>query len=354
MTLEAESGHGKITVRNGVHMKTAILGGGTWGIALAKLLSENGNDVTVWSALPSEIDYLSQNNSHKNLPGIVLPKEIRYTKELGEAVSEADYIIFAVASAFIRTTARAVAPFIKESHIIIDVAKGMEAGTLFSMTEVIEDEMKKSGVDFPLRLVALSGHTHAEEVAANIPTSIVSACENEETGEEVARLFANSCMRVYTNTDIKGVELCGALKNIVALAAGITRGMGYGDNTIAMLITRGIAEMTRMGLAMGCKRRTFSGLAGIGDLIVTCTSRHSRNNTCGQYIGEGLTFEEAKEKVGMVVEGYHALAAAMALCEKYGVEMPIISAVYDIVEKGEKPADTIRALMARGIKSELE
>ena len=211
----------------------------------------------------------------------------------------------------------------------------MEAGTLFSMTEVIEDEMKKSGVDFPLRLVALSGPTHAEEVAANIPTSIVSACENEETGEEVARLFANSCMRVYTNTDIKGVELCGALKNIVALAAGITRGMGYGDNTIAMLITRGIAEMTRMGLAMGCKRRTFSGLAGIGDLIVTCTSRHSRNNTCGQYIGEGL-------------------AAAMALCEKYGVEMPIISAVYDIVEKGEKPADTIRALMARGIKSELE
>lgn len=335
-------------------MKTAILGGGTWGIALAKLLSENGHDVTVWSALSQEIEYLSETGTHKNLPGIILPKELRYTTDIGEAVSGCEYLIFAVASAFIRSTAKAAAPFIREDHIIIDVAKGMESTTLFTMTEVIADELKNSGVSFPLNLVALSGPTHAEEVAANVPTSIVSACEDQETAEKVAALFANSCMRVYTNTDIKGVELCGALKNIVALAAGITRGMGYGDNTIAMLITRGIAEMTRMGLAMGCRRRTFSGLAGIGDLIVTCTSRHSRNNTCGQYIGEGLTYEEARDKVGMVVEGYHALGAAMALCKEYNVDMPIITAVYDIVENGVKPDEAIRALMARAIRSELE
>ena len=335
-------------------MKTAILGGGTWGIALAKLLSENGNTVKVWSALPQEIDYLCENRMAKNLPGVLLPEDLQYTKSLEEAISESDYIIFAVASAYIRATAKNAAPFIKEHHVIIDVAKGMEEGTLFSMTEVIEDELRKNGVSFPLKLVALSGPTHAEEVARNIPTSIVSACPDEEVAEDVARLFMNSCMRVYTNTDIKGVEICGALKNIVALAAGIARGMGYGDNTIAMLITRGIAEMTRMGLTMGCKRRTFSGLAGIGDLIVTCTSPHSRNNTCGQYIGEGLSYEEASKKVGMVVEGYYALGAAMELSQKLGVDMPSISGVYDIVINGEKPAVAIHNLMTREMKSELD
>ena len=335
-------------------MKIAILGGGTWGIALAKLLSENGNDVIVWSALEAEINALKETSAHPNLPGVVLPKALKYTRDISEAIKESKYIIFAVASAYIRVTAKAASPYITEDHVIIDVAKGMEAGTLFTMTEIIEDEMKKNGVAFPLKLVTLSGPTHAEEVARDIPTSIVSACEDEAVAEEVGRLFTNSCMRVYTNTDIKGVELCGAFKNIIALAAGIARGMGYGDNTIAMLITRGIAEMTRMGLAMGCKRRTFSGLAGIGDLIVTCTSRHSRNNTCGQYIGEGLTYEEASKKVGMVVEGYYALEAGMALCEKMDVEMPIIFAVYDIVMKGEKPEDVIRTLMARAMKSELD
>lgn len=335
-------------------MNVTILGGGTWGVALAKLLCENGNDVTVWSALSKEIDTLSQTGKHPNLPGATLPKELKYTADLSEALEDCKFIIFAVASAFIRTTAKAAAPFIKESHIIVDVAKGMEENTLFTMTEVIEDELKKNGVSFPLKLVALSGPTHAEEVAMNLPTSIVSACPDEKSAEEVASLFANSTMRVYTNTDIKGVELCGALKNIVALAAGISRGMGYGDNTAAMLITRGIAEMTRMGLSLGCHRRTFSGLAGIGDLIVTCTSRHSRNNTCGQYIGEGLSYEEASKKVGMVVEGYYALDAAMALSKKQGVDMPIIFAVYDIVKNGQKPEDAIRALMSRAIKSELD
>jgi len=237
---------------------------------------------------------------------------------------------------------------------VIDVAKGMEADSLFTMTEVISDEFKKNGVCFKVPLVALSGPTHAEEVAAGIPTSIVSASENAECADAVAHLFANSCMRVYTNSDIKGVELCGALKNIIALAAGMVRGMGYGDNTIAMLITRGLAEMTRIGLSMGCLRRTFGGLAGIGDLIVTCTSRHSRNNLCGQYIGEGLSYEEASKKVGMVVEGYYALEAAVKLCEKQNIEMPIISAVYDTVKNNVSPRDAIHNLMTRAIKSELD
>jgi len=335
-------------------MNTAILGAGTWGIALAKLLAENGHSVTVWSALPDELDFLRQNSAHKNLPGISIPNCIEYTDDISVAVAGNDYIIFAVASAFIRSTARLAAPYIKETHTVIDVAKGMEADSLFTMTEVISDEFKKNGVCFKVPLVALSGPTHAEEVAAGIPTSIVSASENAECADAVAHLFANSCMRVYTNSDIKGVELCGALKNIIALAAGMVRGMGYGDNTIAMLITRGLAEMTRIGLSMGCLRRTFGGLAGIGDLIVTCTSRHSRNNLCGQYIGEGLSYEEASKKVGMVVEGYYALEAAVKLCEKQNIEMPIISAVYDTVKNNVSPRDAIHNLMTRAIKSELD
>lgn len=335
-------------------MNTTVLGGGTWGIALAKLLSENGHRVTVWSALKKEIEYLRDNKKHPNLPGAILPDSMEYTDSLEAALKDNQYIVFAVASAFVRTTAKAAAPFIREDHVIIDVAKGMEKDTLFTMTEVIEDEIKKNGVAFPVRLVALSGPTHAEEVALGIPTSIVSACSDEEVAQDVARLFSNGWMRVYTNTDVKGVELCGALKNVIALAAGMSIGMGYGDNTTAMLITRGITEMTRMGLAMGCRRRTFMGLAGIGDLIVTCTSRHSRNNRCGQYIGEGLTYSEAQEKIGMVVEGYHALDAAMALSEKYDVDMPIISAVYKTVKCNIKPAEAIQELMSRAMKSELE
>jgi len=344
----------KIHTKDRNDMNTAILGGGTWGIALAKILSENGHSVTVWSALPDELAYLRENNRHKNLPGADISDAIEYTEDISKAVSNNKFIIFAVASAFIRTTANKVAPYITDEHIIIDVAKGLETDTLFTMTEVIADEFAKSKVPYEVPLVALSGPTHAEEVALGIPTSIVSACIDEECSKQVAALFSNSCMRVYTNTDIKGVELCGALKNIIALAAGMVRGMGYGDNTIAMLITRGLAEMTRMGLAMGCHRRTFGGLAGIGDLIVTCTSRHSRNNLCGQYIGEGLSYEEASKKVGMVVEGYHALRAAVKLSAQYEVSMPIIDAVYDTVMNNASPKDAIHNLMTRAIKSELD
>lgn len=335
-------------------MYIAILGGGTWGIALAKLLSENGHSVCVWSALPNEIKTLSMTYTHPNLPDVALPKRLRFTTDIETAVSKADCVVFAVASAYIRATASAAAAYLPDDAILIDVAKGLEPGTQRTMTQVIEEVLTASGCNARGRLVALSGPTHAEEVARNIPTSIVSACENEETAKAAAQIFMNSCMRVYTNTDVLGVELCGALKNIIALAAGMIRGMGMGDNTNAMLITRGIAEMTRMGLSMGCKRRTFSGLAGIGDLIVTCTSIHSRNYRCGEMIGRGMPYEEASKKIGMVVEGYYALEAAMELSRSQQVDMPIVSAVYDVVKKGRSPRETMNELMLREMKSELD
>lgn len=334
-------------------MNIGILGAGTWGMALAKLLCENGHRVTVWSALPEEIDVLSATGRHKCLPDVDLPKELIYTKRIEDAV-QGEFVLFAVASAYIRKTAAAAAGYMRGDQIVIDVAKGMESGTLLFMTEVIEDEIKRCGCRQIPRLVALSGPTHAEEVAVGMPTSIVSASEDIEASEKTAELFRGSCMRVYTNTDIRGVELCGAMKNIIAMAAGMIRGMGLGDNTAAMLMTRGIAEITRLGLSMGCHRRTFMGLAGIGDLIVTCTSRHSRNNRCGEYIGQGMSYEEAANKVGVVVEGYYALDAAIGLSEKYENELPLIRAVYDVVKNGRNSYDVMNELMARAMRSELE
>jgi len=333
-------------------MKIAILGAGTWGMALASLLVKNDHDVTVWSALPQEIDELRTTGRQKNLPGIILPESINYTKELSEACRGAELIIYVVPSAFMRATAKLSAPYLEDGVIIASASKGIEKGTLKTMTEIIEDEVFNARDGLKYSVAALSGPTHAEEVAAGIPTSIVAACEDESISHVLATAFSNSCMRAYMNTDVLGVELCGALKNIIALAAGMVRGMGLGDNTKAMLITRGIAEMTRMGAALGCQRETFMGLAGIGDLIVTCTSVHSRNNRCGELIGKGMSYEEASKEIGMVVEGYHALEAAMELSAKYGVEMPVTSAVYDIIHKGVSPADAMYNLMNRDLKNE--
>ena len=333
-------------------MKIGILGAGTWGIALAALLSKNGHDITVWSAIESEIDQIQKTRTHKNLPGLVLLEDIKYTSDISKAVSKQALVIFVTPSQYIRATARAAAPFIAEGAILASAAKGIESGTLMTMTDIINDEMKKiSRSDFSL--VALSGPTHAEEVAMGLPTSIVAACENEEISLILAEVFSNSCMRIYTNTDLLGVELSGALKNIMALAAGINTGMGFGDNAKAMLITRGAAEITRIGLAMGARLETFMGLAGIGDLIVTCTSPHSRNNRCGELIGKGKSYEEALAEIGMVVEGYHALGAALELSKKYGVEMPIVSAVNAVINEGVSPISALRALMSRDVKNEL-
>lgn len=334
-------------------MNIGILGAGTWGIALAALLANNNHNITVWSALPAEIDELKSTGKHKNLPGAILPENINYTKDIRLA-ADTEMLLFVVPSSFIRSTTREIAPYITNGMIIASAAKGIEKSTLFTMTDVIDDELKKCGVTAKYSLAALSGPTHAEEVALGIPTSIVAACENEEISMRIADAFSNSCMRAYTNTDLLGVEICGAMKNIIALAAGINNGMGLGDNSKAMLMTRGIAEIARLGIAMGCNRRTFMGLAGIGDLIVTCTSRHSRNNRCGELIGKGIPYNEAAKEIGMVVEGYHALEAAMELSKKYDVELPITEAVYKIIHNGLSPKEAMLALMVRDLKSELK
>ncbi len=330
-----------------------ILGAGTWGIALARMLANSEHDVTVWSALGQEIDQLEKNRIHPKLPGVSIPVEVGFTKSIEDVCKDKDILIFAVPSVYIRATAVQSLPYVRTGQIVVSVAKGIERETLFTMTEVIEDVFRKEKPGTSVRLVALSGPTHAEEVALDMPTAIVSACEDISTAEKVQDIFMNTCMRVYTNPDIKGAELCGALKNIIALASGILTGLGYGDNTRAALITRGLAEITRLGVAMGCLEQTFYGLTGIGDLIVTATSMHSRNNCCGQYIGQGMTTKGAVEKVGMVVEGINAIPAAMELMKKYDVDMPIIKAVNLVVNYGKSARETVNQLMLREKKNEL-
>ena len=330
-------------------MNIGVLGAGTWGMALTRMLSNMGHSVTVWSALSEEIDQLDRDRFQRNLPGMVIPKSVSFTKDIAEVCAGRGLLLFAVPSIFVRSTARQAAPHIPAGQLITDVAKGLEAGSLKTMSEVIEDELP--GKD--IHVVALSGPTHAEEVARDLPTTIVSACEDIRAAEQVQGVFMNDVMRVYTNTDIKGVELCGALKNIIALAAGISAGIGYGDNAKAALITRGLAEITRLGEEMGCHHKTCSGLAGMGDLIVTATSQHSRNNRCGFMIGQGIPPEKAIQQVGMVVEGINALEAALMLSEKYDVEMPIVHAVDRVIHHGANPAEEVRRLMSRDPKTEL-
>jgi len=329
--------------------KIGVLGAGTWGMALARMLCISGHQVTVWSAVAREIDDFSVTRRHPNLPGMVIPDEIAFTKDMETVCRGKDILLFAVPSVFVRSTARTAAPYVSDGQVIVDVAKGIEPDTLLTMSQIIESEIQNPRV----ALVALSGPTHAEEVALDLPTTIVSASRDEKAAELVQQVFTSHCMRVYTNEDVLGVELCGAMKNVIALAAGVATGLGYGDNAKAALITRGIAEISRLGIAMGCKEQTFGGLAGVGDLIVTATSPHSRNNRCGMLMGQGLSPKEATEKVGMVVEGLNALPAAMALKEKYGVQMPIVEAVDALVNGGAAPADTVRMLMQRGQKPEL-
>ena len=331
------------------HEKIGILGAGTWGTALARMLSNTGKEVTVWSFSCDEADTLATTRKHINLPGVEIPQEIIFTNSLEEACKDKDFILFAVSSVYVRSTAKAAKPYISDGQIIVDVAKGIEPDTLMTLTEVIADELNNDSV----HLVALSGPTHAEEVAADLPTTIVAACEDISIAERVQKSFTSSTMRVYTNIDIHGIELCGALKNIVALASGISSGLGYGDNAKAALITRGLSELSMLGGAIGCIPMTFSGLAGMGDMIVTCTSEHSRNFRCGRMIGQGIPVKDAVKKVGMVVEGINAIPAAMELSHKYQVEMPIVSAVNDIVNHDKDPAKASEALFYRSLKPEL-
>lgn len=332
-------------------MEIGILGAGTWGMALARMLSNQGYGITVWSALEKEVEEYSTTRRHRNLPGMVIPDQIIFTSDIQNACVDKNIILFAVPSIYIRNTAASAAPYILSSQIVIDVAKGMEAGTLYTMSQIIEEELNKVGKY--LNVAVLSGPTHAEEVALDMPTTIVAACRNIKTAEAIQDIFMNTCMRVYTNQDVLGVELCAAMKNIIALASGIAEGLGYGDNSKAALITRGMAEITRLGVAMGCLTETFSGLAGMGDLIVTATSKHSRNNKAGYLIGSGMKPGQAVKEVGMVVEGINAIPAAMQLALKYGVEMPIVEAVNAVVNEGAAVKKTVDILMQRDKKSEL-
>ena len=332
--------------------KIGILGAGTWGMALARMLTVSGNDVTVWSALEQEIDNLSTTRVHPNLPGMVIPQELRFTKSIEEVCTGKDVLLFAVPSVFVRSTARKAAPHIPDGQLIVDVAKGVEEKTLMTMSEIIEQELAADGKHTHCNVVALSGPTHAEEVARDMPTLIVAGSPDEAAARKVQQIFTTPTFRVYTNTDRRGVELGGAVKNVIALAVGIAMGLDYGDNAKAALITRGNAELARLGVAMGCKAETFAGLSGMGDLIVTCTSMHSRNLHAGMLIGRGKDVETAKKEVGQVVEGINALPAACKLAKKYKVEMPIVNAVDDILSGRLAARDALATMMGRQLRQE--
>ena len=332
-------------------MNITILGSGTWGIALARVLCLNGSSVTVWSKFADEAAALDRERKAPNLPGVAIPKEIRFTSDAAAAAQGADYLLNAVPSVYVRETAALFSAVLRDDPVWINASKGIESSTLMTLTEVIEDELVRSGRPKP-RTVAISGPTHAEEVARDMPTLIVAAGEDEELTAGVQKLFEGSCIRPYSNRDKRGVQICGALKNVEALAVGIARGLGYGDNTRAAMITRGMEEIRRLGLAMGCNERTFFGLAGIGDLIVTATSSHSRNNRAGMLIGQGKTPQEALDEGGMVVEGVNALPAAIRLCEKYGMDMPLIDAVRQVIRNNADPKEIVQDLMGRKLKQE--
>ena len=332
-------------------MNITILGSGTWGIALSRVLFLNGHRVTVWSKFPEECRSLHETRHAPNLPGILIPDGIDFTSDPESAILEADVIICAVPSVYMRETIRLFAPLIRNHPIWVNASKGIERETLMTLSEVICDELNRAGISRP-RITAISGPTHAEEVAQDLPTLIVAAGPEAEA-VHVQKLFEGTCILPYTNPDIRGVQICGALKNVEALADGISCGLGYGDNTRAAMITRGMEEIRRLGLAMGCEERTFFGLAGIGDLIVTATSNHSRNNRCGILIGQGVPVKEAIGKIGMVVEGINALPAAVSLCRQYHMDMPLIDAVRRIVEEDAEPGRIVRDLMGRSLKREV-
>lgn len=326
--------------------KIGIVGGGSWGIALAWLLANNGHEVAVWSALKEEIAMLEENHEHKMLPGVKLPESVSYTMEEEEIAGGKDLLVMSVASSYTRQTARRLCGFVKKGQRIVNVAKGIEEGTVKTLSQIIEKEIPQAEV------AVMSGPSHAEEVGRGIPTTIVVGAKRRETAEYIQNLFMNEAFRVYISPDVLGIEIGGALKNVVALAAGIADGLGYGDNTKAALITRGITEIARLGTAMGGRFETFCGLTGIGDLIVTCASMHSRNRRAGILIGQGKTCEEAMAEVKMVVEGVHSTKAAMKLALMYRVQMPIIWQVNQVLFHGLSAEQAVKELMLRDRKIE--
>lgn len=321
--------------------KIGIIGSGSWGIALASLLYNNKHEVTVWSALPDEIAEMKTTRRHHTLPELVLPDDMIFTDSLEKAMSGQDILVTAVPSIYVRSTAQKMRSFCRYGQVVVNVAKGIEESTLMTLSEILEEELPMADV------AVLSGPSHAEEVSKGLPTTCVAGARTRKTAEYIQGIFMHEVFRVYTSPDIQGIEIGGSLKNVIALAAGIADGLGYGDNTKAALITRGITEISRLGTAMGGKFQTFCGLSGIGDLIVTCASMHSRNRRAGILIGQGMTMDEATQEVKMVVEGVYSAKAALSLSKKYDVSMPIVEQVNEVLFNGKPASDAVKDLMLR-------
>ena len=327
--------------------KIAMIGAGSWGTALAGVLEKNGHEVMIWSALDEEIRSLAQHHEHKEkLPGVKLGDSVRYTSSLQEAVSGMDALVLAVPSMYTRKTAHDMAQYVTKGQLIISVAKGIEEDTLMTLSQIIRQEIPQAVT------AVLCGPSHAEEVGRGMPSVLVAGAEKKKTAERVQHYFMNESFRVYTSPDVAGMEIGASLKNVIALAAGMADGLGYGDNTKAALITRGINEIGRLGLAMGAKYETLSGLTGIGDLIVTCASMHSRNRRAGILMGKGYSMKQAMEEVKMVVEGVYSAKAAMGLAKKYGVDLPIIEQVNAALFENKPVKDAVYELMTRDKKAE--
>ena len=327
--------------------RVGVIGAGSWGIALAVVLAKNGHQVTVWSIIEDEIAMLKEKHEHVDkLPGVKLPESMEFTTDLEKAVRTSDMLVLAVPSIFTRSTAKSMAPFVKDGQIIVCVAKGIEETTLMTISDVVEQEIPNADV------AIMCGPSHAEEVGVGLPTTVVAGARTKATAEKVQDVFMDEVFRVYTSPDVLGMELGGSLKNVIALAAGVADGLGFGDNTKAALITRGIAEISRLAIAMGAKAETLAGLTGIGDLIVTCASKHSRNRKAGMLIGQGYTMEEATKEVKMVVEGIYSAKAARSLAQKYEVDMPIIDIVNQVLFENMSAKEAVVELMEREKRSE--
>lgn len=322
--------------------KITILGAGSWGTALSIVLSNNGHNITVWSIDPEEILMLNDYREHRDkLPGIIVPSTIVFTTNMELALKEAEIVVCAVPSPFVRATMKRASTYIKHGAIVVDVAKGIEDHTYKTMTEIIKEECPQ------VKAAILSGPSHAEEVGRGIPTTIVVGSEEKEVAQLIQDTFMNDVFRVYTSPDVVGIELGGSLKNVIALAAGIVDGLGFGDNTKAALMTRGISEISRLVVAMGGHIETVSGLSGIGDLIVTCTSKHSRNRNAGYLMGQGKTYQEAMDEVKMVVEGVYSAKAALVLGQRYNISMPIVEAVNEVLFDGVDAKEASMKLLMR-------
>ena len=332
-------------------MKIAVIAAGSWGTALALVLNENEHDVTVWARRQEQIDEIIANRiNQKYLKDVKIPEEIKFTSSMAEAIRDAEVIVLSVPTQQLKSVLKQMAGLeeLSPNAILVNVSKGIDMETLELPSQIVSRY-------FPSQpFVVLSGPSHAEEVAMKLPTALVAASKSRVDAECVQDLFSNQYMRVYTNPDVIGVEISGALKNIVALGAGISDGLGYGDNAKAALITRGINEMVTLGLLIGADTATFRGLAGVGDLIVTCTSLHSRNRRCGILIGQGMNFESAIETIGMVVEGAYTVKAAYRLMEKVGIDMPITSVLYEVLYEGKDARTAVTNLMTRQKKHEID